>query len=135
MYLGDGLLRFAPPLNDEGGTSAGNSERIPLHVQVSGDYTINISLLSFVSVLVLARNSERSIFVYKNICTPPPPFLQAICHPSNCQACEENWPPLHQLEGKLSPADMAKLGTLLSKYQVIQMIWQRQNTQTKIQCQ
>jgi len=34
-----------------------------------------------------------------------------------CQACEENWPPLHQLEGKLSPADMAKLGTLLSKYQ------------------
>ena len=35
-----------------------------------------------------------------------------------CPACDENWPPLHQLEGRLSPGEMAALGTLLSKYQV-----------------
>jgi len=33
---GDRLLRAAPPLDVEGGTSSGNSERIPLHVQVPG---------------------------------------------------------------------------------------------------
>ena len=53
--------------------------------------------------------------------------MPPTCHTSHVtfnisQACEENWPPLHQLEGKLSPADMAKLGTLLSKYQVIKMV-------------
>lgn len=34
-----------------------------------------------------------------------------------CKACVENWPPLHQLETRLSQGEMAKLGTLLSKYQ------------------
>jgi len=34
-----------------------------------------------------------------------------------CQACQDNWQPLHQLESRLSPGEMGKLGTLLSKYQ------------------
>jgi len=34
-----------------------------------------------------------------------------------CQACVDNWPLLHELEMRLTPAEMGKLGNLLSKYQ------------------
>lgn len=89
---GNRLLWVTPSLNAEGGKSAGNSERIPLHLQVPGEHTVAF------------KEGHLS---------------HSFAHD---QACEENWPPLHQLEGKLSPADMAKLGTLLSKYQVMVMM-------------
>ena len=37
------------------------------------------------------------------------------CH---CQGCSDNWPLWSDIEVKLSPREMAQLGTSLSKYQV-----------------
>lgn len=34
------------------------------------------------------------------------------------QACRDNWPMWNQVESRLSPGEMSKLGTSLSKYQV-----------------
>ena len=44
--------------------------------------------------------------------------LYSVLKQKILQACLENWVLLPQLESRLTQAEMGKLGTLLSKYQV-----------------